>query len=248
MRVQDSLYYQDFSYVIKVGQSINAWRNSFKKTMHTAGFYFTGQVNVSTRLNAQLVSPVRGSVSGVSDSPFMRLINTLFSTIFGRRLGTNTDGTTKRTNPLSSGAIDSDPLTHEHFSNNQRDVTLTREPIVIDYTSRVRRLISDGTTTYNVKQGHAYAGPRYAFLNKNAQTIYNLAGFNVQAFNDIKIIGTRTGLDGKSAVFLATSNEFGRQLKSNFTIPATIATNKNDFSNTITNFSATTATFDDTTP
>ena len=248
MRVQDSLYYQDFSYVIKVGQSINAWRNSFKKTMHTAGFYFTGQVNVSTRLNAQLVSPVRGSVSGVSDSPFMRLINTLFSTIFGRRLGTNTDGTTKRTNPLSSGAIDSDPTTHEHFSNNQRDVTLIREPIVIDYTSRVRRLISDGTTTYNVKQGHAYAGPRYAFLNKNAQTIYNLAGFNVQAFNDIKIIGTRTGLDGKSAVFLATSNEFGRQLKSNFTIPATIATNKNDFSNTITNFSATTATFDDTTP
>ena len=248
MRVQDSLYYQDFSYVIKGGQSINAWRNSFKKTMHTAGFYFTGQVNVSTRLNAQLVSPVRGSVSGVSDSPFMRLINTLFSTIFGRRLGTNTDGTTKRTNPLSSGAIDSDPTTHEHFSNNQRDVTLTREPIVIDYTSRVRRLISDGTTTYNVKQGHAYAGPRYAFLNKNAQTIYNLAGFNVQAFNDIKIIGTRTGLDGKSAVFLATSNEFGRQLKSNFTIPATIATNKNDFSNTITNFSATTATFDDTTP
>ena len=141
MRVQDSLYYQDFSYVIKVGQSINACRNSFKKTMHTAGFYFTGQVNVSTRLNAQLVSPVRGSVSGVSDSPFMRLINTLFSTIFGRRLGTNTDGTTKRTNPLSSGAIDSDPTTHEHFSNNQRDVTLIREPIVIDYTSSVRRLI-----------------------------------------------------------------------------------------------------------
>jgi len=45
MKIQDSLYYQDFSYVIKVGRSINDWRDSFKKTMHTAGFYFTGQVD-----------------------------------------------------------------------------------------------------------------------------------------------------------------------------------------------------------
>jgi hypothetical protein len=31
MRIQDSLYYQDFSYVIKVGRTINDWRDSFKK-------------------------------------------------------------------------------------------------------------------------------------------------------------------------------------------------------------------------
>src|SRR5210317_1063804 len=48
MRLQDSLYYQDFSYVIKVGRTINDWRDSFKKTMHTSGFYFTGQVNLET--------------------------------------------------------------------------------------------------------------------------------------------------------------------------------------------------------
>ena len=46
MKVQDSKYYQDFSYVLKVGQSINDWRDAFKKTMHTAGFYFTGQVDL----------------------------------------------------------------------------------------------------------------------------------------------------------------------------------------------------------
>ena len=248
MRIQDSLYYQDFSYVIKVGQSINAWRDSFKKTMHTSGFYFTGQVNVATQLDLSLKSPVIGSVSGVSDSPFMRLINTLFSTIFGRRLGTNSDGTSKRTNALTSGTIDSDPLTHEHFSNNQRDVTLTRAPLEIDYLSRVRRVIPDSTTNHNVRQGHAYAGPRYAFLDKNIQTIFDGAGFTFQTFHDIKIIGTRTGLDGQPAIFIATSHPDGRNLKTNFTIPATIATNKNDFSNTITNFSQTTATFDDTTP
>jgi len=248
MKIQDSLYYQDFSYVIKVGQSINAWRDSFKKTMHTSGFYFTGQVNVATQLDLSLKSPVIGSVSGVADSPFMRLINTLFSTIFGRRLGTNTDGTSKRANALTSGAIDSDPLTHEHFSDNQRDVTLTRAPLEIDYLSRVRRQIPGPTQSHNVRQGHAYAGPRYAFLDKNIQTIFDGAGFTFQTFHDIKIIGTRTGLDGQPAIFIATSHPDGRNLKTNFTIPATIATNKNDFSNTITNFSQTTATFDDTTP
>ena len=65
MRIQDSLYYQDFSYVVKVGQSINGWRDSFKKTMHTSGFYFTGQVNVATQLDLSLKSSVIGSVSGV---------------------------------------------------------------------------------------------------------------------------------------------------------------------------------------
>ena len=46
IKVQDSLYYQDFSYVIKVGRSIVDWRDDFKKTMHTAGFYLAGQVNI----------------------------------------------------------------------------------------------------------------------------------------------------------------------------------------------------------
>ena len=42
---------------------------------------------------------------------------------------------------LLTSAIDSDPLTHEHFSNNQRDLTLSTPPVKIDYLSRVRRLI-----------------------------------------------------------------------------------------------------------
>ena len=64
MKVQDSKYYQDFSYVLKVGQSINDWRDSFKKTMHTAGFYFTGQVDLQSRLSAKVRAPVVGIVSG----------------------------------------------------------------------------------------------------------------------------------------------------------------------------------------
>ena len=247
MKVQDSLYYQDFSYVIKVGQSINAWRDSFKKTMHTAGFYFTGQVNIATRLNAKMRAPVDGAVSGVSETPFLQVLNTLFSTIFGRRLGTASDGTSLRPNARLAGAVDSDARTSEHFTANTRDLTL-RSDTNLDYLSRVRRNIPDNTKTYSVRQGHAYAGPRYAFLNKNIQTIFKGPGFTVEAFNDIKIIGTRTGLDGQPATFIATSHPDGQNLKTNFSIPSEFASNKNDFSNTVTNFSSTTATFDDTTP
>ena len=38
--------------------------------------------------------------------------------------------------------------------------------------------------------------------------------------NDIKVQGTRTSLDGSNAIFLLTSNEAGRKMKTNFTIPA----------------------------
>ena len=40
MRIQDSLYYQDFSYVIKVGRSITEWRDSLKKDNAHSRFLF----------------------------------------------------------------------------------------------------------------------------------------------------------------------------------------------------------------
>ena len=83
MKVQDSLYYQDFSYVLKVGQSINDWRDSFKKTMHTAGFYFTGQVDLQNRLSLKVRAPVAGIVSGEIDTPLFNILNVLFTTVFG---------------------------------------------------------------------------------------------------------------------------------------------------------------------
>jgi len=166
MRIQDSLYYQDFSYVIRVGQSINDWRNSFKKTMHTSGFYFTGQVNIQSQISAQISSPVEGIISGVSESPIYGVIATLFSTIFGRRLGTEDDGTTLRTNPELGVSPDFDDSTSEHFTPNTRDVTLRK-----DYTI----IITNQRSLYNITargndyiRGYAYGGPKMGNLD-----IYN---------------------------------------------------------------------------
>ena len=141
MRIQDSLYYQDFSYVIKVGRAINDWRDSFKSTMHTSGFYFTGQVNIESQVDATINNVITGEISGVTDSPIFGVISQLFMTIFGRRLGTTDDGTTLRSNPELGVDPDFDDSTSDHFTDNTRDITLRRI-----YTIK----LSQQSTLYNI--------------------------------------------------------------------------------------------------
>ena len=248
MKIQDSLYYQDFSYVLKVGRSINNWRDSFKKTMHTAGFYFTGQVDLENRINLRIKAPVDGVISGVSESPIFSILNTLFSTLFGRRLGTVDDGTSLRANANIPADVDLNPDTVEHFTSNTRDVTLKRPNVVIDYTSRVRRTID----SVNISQGFAYAGPRFGTLNKFANTAFGInntgSGITFQILNEIKVQGTKSSLDGREGIFLMTSNEDGQKVKTNFTLPAEIAVSQPLFSNTLIKFDADVFTFDNTNP
>ena len=98
MRIQDSLVYQDYSYIIKVGRSINDWRDTYSSTLHTAGFYFQGEVNIQSQLDLKLRN-VTGLNTGVLEV-IQGVIKTLFTTLFGRRLGTTSDGTTLRASPL----------------------------------------------------------------------------------------------------------------------------------------------------
>ena len=247
MKIQDSKYYQDFSYVLKVASSIAVWRDAFKKTMHTAGFYFTGQVDITNRLDARGSLPMIGAVSGRQEVeiPLIAILNTLFSVIFGRRLGTIDDGTSLRANALESGTIDMDPQTSEHFAPNQRDITLSRARIDYTYLSRKRSSIGGQV----VKAGHIYGGPRWGTLNKYATTIFaNDPGYTFKTLNELKVFGTRTSLDGQSGIFLMSSDPNGKGVKMKTAFPSVITFNQNDFSNTVVTWSDTMPLFDDTTP
>ena len=248
MRIQDSKYYQDFSYVLKVARSISVWRDAFKKTMHTAGFYFTGQVSIESKLSARVGLGVVGAVSGAVEIPIFRILNTLFSTIFARRLGTVDDGTTLRANAFEGGTIYLPEDEIEHFAAGQRDVTLTRPGLSIDYTSRKRSII-DGVL---VKRGWAYAGPRWGNLDKWGNTMFGTSnpgsGIVFRTLEELKVFATNTSLDGRQGIFLMTSDEEGKKIKMNFALPSIFTYNANDFSNTVVDFSNTLPTFDDTTP
>ena len=147
-KIQDSLYYQDYSYVVKVSESINKWRDALKRAIHPTGFYVTGEVNIATVLNGKVKQPVgatlsRGLFSGTSDSPIYMRLNTLFNRIFGRRTGVGfyamsngieLDGKTKRTRAAASAgyplAVHDDVHKFAHYAAGEKDVNLSPETTI----------------------------------------------------------------------------------------------------------------------
>lgn len=53
-KIQDSFYYQDFSYVVKVGNSINVWRDAVKRILHPVGLALFGEVSIATSVSARV--------------------------------------------------------------------------------------------------------------------------------------------------------------------------------------------------
>lgn len=171
MKIQDSLVFQDFSYIIKVGRSINEWRDSFKKTMHSAGYYFAGEVSIVSTVNVEMRN-ITGLNSSTDYTPVAGIVNTLFTTIFGRRLGTTDDGTSLNANPILGVDPLFDTSTTDVFTPNTRDVTLKRT-----YT-----IIAQSKPKVNVRSedfifGYVVAGPRMKNIDKFKFSLYSGSGY-----------------------------------------------------------------------
>ena len=177
----------------------------------------------------------------------------IFETVFGRRTGTVDDGST-----LSTFAQQPNP-------NNSRDVTVTRAPIGVILNLRVRRKVGTGVT---INQGFAYCGPSFKSINRFANTAYGVTGnrsggingttgntFN--RLNELKVTGTRSSLDGTTAIFNMISgitppnnlneDDFGFMLKTNFAFPTDITfPGEESFSGNTLKFDSTNKKFDKT--
>ena len=191
-KIQDSLYYQDFSYVIRVAQSINKWRDALKRSVHPSGFYVTGEVNIQTRLAGGVKQPVgatlsQGLFSGTSDSPIYMRLNTLFNTIFHRRTGVGLkfmsngielDG---KTLVSTATARTGKPVeVHNDYrdtsTNTEKELNLYPETR-IDTERRSRTNFYANTSYqvrgYDVSNGFAYAGPRLKTLDRFAFSAFS---------------------------------------------------------------------------
>lgn len=62
-RIHDSKFYQDFSYVIKVGQSINRYRSVVQQLLNPAGTIFFGEVVIKNLIQASAITYRSGSNS-----------------------------------------------------------------------------------------------------------------------------------------------------------------------------------------
>ena len=186
-KIQDSLYYQDYSYVVRVSESINKWRDAIKRSVHPSGFYVTGEVNIQTQLAGGVKQPVgatlaSGLFSGTSDSPIYMRLNTLFSTIFGRRTGVGLkfmsnsvqlDGKTLVSSAVARTGVAVEPQNdyRDTSSNTTKELNLYPETkIETEKRSRTNFYTNTSYTVrgHLVKNGYAYAGPRLSTLNRFA--------------------------------------------------------------------------------
>jgi len=238
VRVQDSYYYQDYSYVIKVGQSINEWRDAIKSTVHPAGWAVFGEVEVVGRANAQVSIQTVDSYSPELAST----LRTIFTTVFGRRLGTVDDGTSIK----ATAKVGSDDLTS--FPNTNRDTTLTRINNVI--VGVVRTPSAQGPTldllpryAFGIGPNTTEAIPNYPSLTRTT----NLDGTNDQSFTIGQFANIRIDQvdDGTGKIPLAAFNtRINVPPPGEITISGGARTNA--FDNTFMTFDNSTETFDET--
>ena len=150
MRIQDSLFYQDFSYQIKTDISINNWRSILKNTIHPAGWNVFGAILIDSIVSGTSITTPIKLERGIFKSSYIPI---LLTKVFGRSLGTKTQGilntepnlgvisdTRLRNikivtedgyfNILLEGDNSSDNIIFELYN---REVTLTSEVIIYPY-------------------------------------------------------------------------------------------------------------------
>ena len=208
MRVQDSYYYQDFSYVVKIGNSISDWRDSIKKATHPAGFQVFGQVTFSSFVQATIQTPTGGSISGfVGDTEtftpeLASTFSTLFTRVFGRRLGTTSDGTTLNTTPESGFDANTDGG-GTVLPSGKREVTLTSSVSVA--TDATRGKSSTGPFLKNLT---LYGFMEDGFLSddENIDAYYSIDQFATFKINDVDATGGFSDTDEEK--FDSTTRSF----------------------------------------
>ena len=139
VRIQDSWYYQDFSYEVQVGEASINYMNELKRAVHPSGFLPFGKVSMATKIVASMQLPTGKDVidyTGDTDtfSPILAstFIN-LFTTVFGRRVGTSTDGLTRPS--YDTRALGS----NSQFSNTTKELLVdSHKTIIINRTSEAQ--------------------------------------------------------------------------------------------------------------
>ena len=218
MKVQDSFYYQDYSYVVRIGESINRWRDSIRRSVHPAGWSVFGEVSFATSLaDAQLNSlrirnPAAGDVIDFTGDTqtftpeLASTLRTLFTEVFGRRLGTKTDGTDLRaeegallledgneilldgTDALGTDAGDNIIFRRDITMEGQEDAPLSSGTREVTLTSAVTMTMNLGGNPQTILGPTLDLLPKYAFAVppiETSEAIQHYPGIYRTAINNV---------------------------------------------------------------
>jgi hypothetical protein len=190
MKVQDSYYYQDFSYVVKVGAAIADWRAEIKKSVHPAGFAMFGEVSLSNQVSMQLTIPVSGITTATPT--LASLFEAVLTAVIGRRLGTDSDGTTLLGQTEMKGTTDHGTGTLKRGYHQAHQTPLTS----------IVESITRSNTTATVET----TGPHGVEAGEQVE----ISGI------------TTAGYDGVHEVVTATDDTFTITVSSSLTTPAVV--------------------------
>ena len=85
-RIQDSYYYQDYSYEIQVGESLNTYLNELKKAVHPTGFIPFGKVSIASSVSVAITSAAAGVSDSTTETRFSPILASVLETIFDQLL------------------------------------------------------------------------------------------------------------------------------------------------------------------
>ena len=201
MKIQDSFYYQDFSYVVRVGSAIADWRGSVKKAIHPAGFAVFGEVSLINQVSAKLITPVTGITS---ETPTLAsLFEAVLVTVVGRRLGTADDGTTLLGETEIKGTTDRGTGTLKRGSNTGHKFGLVTTISAITASGTTVTVVTDSPHGIEVGELIQITGIGTAGYNGtfNVTGVTNQATFTYTAGSSPSSPGT---LGSQPHVYLAS--------------------------------------------
>ena len=126
IKIQDSHFYQKFSYVIKSAHNISEWEDTFNKLVHPAGFIFFGEILIITslvrdalgdntknengvypRTNRKTLSSMPGEQPGFIGAEDLPLVIEMFASMFMPNFVARIDKSANLSTNTTSGVVTS---------------------------------------------------------------------------------------------------------------------------------------------
>jgi hypothetical protein len=85
-RLQDSYFYQDYSYEVRIGESLSTYLNELKKAVHPAGFIPFGKVSIASQISARVTTTAVGVSGYTGDDTFSPELASTFETLFDEHI------------------------------------------------------------------------------------------------------------------------------------------------------------------
>jgi len=232
-RIQDSWYYQDFSYEIVVGQSLLTYLSELKKAVHPVGFLPFGKVSIATAVSAAVTTTAAGVSEFTGDDTFSPILASVLETLFSQtiqsRLQTapTTSGLGQRDDQimLENGIVDGDNIvlniesivlngTDSDSSNAGDEVLLETEGFIRleqeqDIGSKIllepRVIILNGTDSSSTNAGDQILLETGSFIVLEEETSYDLKLILNGTDSDSSNAGDEVLLETGSSVILQES-------------------------------------------